>query len=78
MSVLGDLESMITFFSKSRVESYSSDNGWLDLLQPLLALKLGKAETYNCFYALINKYIPKWAGIYCIKIYEREMQIKKF
>ncbi|XP_052805288.1 TBC1 domain family member 23-like isoform X2 [Mya arenaria] len=59
VSVVADLESMITYFSKSRVESYSSDNGWLNILQPLLALKLGKSETYNCFYALINKYIAR-------------------
>lgn len=59
VSVVGDLESIVTFFSKSRVESYATDNGWLDVLQPLLALKIGKSELYNCFYALSNKYITR-------------------
>ncbi|WAR04936.1 TBC23-like protein [Mya arenaria] len=66
VSVVADLESMITYFSKSRVESYSSDNGWLNILQPLLALKLGKSETYNCFYALINKYIASTMTLSCV------------
>ncbi|XP_045207764.1 TBC1 domain family member 23-like [Mercenaria mercenaria] len=59
VSVVGDIESIITFFCKSRGETYRSDNGWLDILQPLLALKLSKAELYNCFYALTNKYITR-------------------
>ncbi|KAL4229019.1 hypothetical protein ACF0H5_012057 [Mactra antiquata] len=59
VSVVGDIESMITFFCKSRDETYTSNNGWLDLLQPLLALKLGKSELYNCFYSLNNKYITR-------------------
>ncbi|XP_052258806.1 TBC1 domain family member 23-like isoform X2 [Dreissena polymorpha] len=59
VSVVADLESMVTFFCKSRQEAYSSDNGWLDLMQPLLALKLNKSDIYNCFYALNNKYITR-------------------
>lgn len=59
VSVVGDIESIITFFCKSRGETYKSDNGWLDILQPLLALKLSKSELYNCFYALTNKYITR-------------------
>jgi len=34
-------------------------NGWLDILQPLMALKIGKSELYNCFYAINNKYITR-------------------
>ncbi len=35
------------------------NNGWLEILQPMLALKLSKSELYNCFYALVTKYIPR-------------------
>lgn len=64
VSVVGDLESIITYFSKTKGENYSSDNGWLDILQPLLALKMAKDELYNCFYALNNKYITRLVGSY--------------
>ena len=59
VSVIADLESIITFFCKSRQETYSSDNGWLDILQPLLSLNLGKSDLYNCFYSILNKYVPR-------------------
>ncbi|XP_021341052.1 TBC1 domain family member 23-like [Mizuhopecten yessoensis] len=59
VSIVSDLESIATFFSKSRNEKYTSDNGWLDILQPLLSQKLGRGEVYNCFYSLTNKYIPR-------------------
>ncbi|XP_061188960.1 TBC1 domain family member 23-like [Saccostrea echinata] len=59
VSVVSDLESIITFFSKSRNEKYISDNGWLEVIQPLLALKLTRSQLYNCFYSIINKFIPR-------------------
>ncbi|XP_041372559.1 TBC1 domain family member 23-like [Gigantopelta aegis] len=59
VSIVSDLESIITFYCKSRNEKYTSSSGWLDLLQPLLALKLSRSELYNCFYALVNRYIPR-------------------
>ncbi|ESP04792.1 hypothetical protein LOTGIDRAFT_229906 [Lottia gigantea] len=59
VSVVSDLESIITFYCKSRNVKYSTNNGWLDILQPLLSLKLSKAELYNCFYAIVAKYIPQ-------------------
>ena len=59
VSIVSDLESIITFFSKSRNEKYSTDNGWLEVIQPLLALKLTRTQLYNCFYSIVNKYIPR-------------------
>ena len=59
VSVVSDLESIITFFCKSRNEKYTSDNGWLEIIQPLLALKLSRAELYNCFYAIVNKFVTR-------------------
>ncbi|XP_048250832.1 TBC1 domain family member 23-like [Haliotis rufescens] len=59
VSIVSDLESIVTFYCKSRGETYTASNGWLETIQPLLALKLSRAELYNCFYAIQNKYIPR-------------------
>lgn len=59
LALVSDLETIITFYSKSRNESYSSECDWLGVIQPLLALKLSRAEIYNCFYAILNKFIPR-------------------
>ncbi|KAL5020397.1 hypothetical protein ScPMuIL_003289 [Solemya velum] len=58
VSVVSDLESIVTFFCKSKNEKYVSDNGWLEIIQPLFTLK-DKGEIYNCFYSLVNRYIPR-------------------
>ncbi|XP_064618289.1 TBC1 domain family member 23-like [Liolophura sinensis] len=62
VSIVSDLESIITFYCKSCSKEYRSSNGWLDILQPLLALKLSRAELYNCFYAMMTKYVPRDCG----------------
>ncbi|XP_074652451.1 TBC1 domain family member 23-like isoform X2 [Tubulanus polymorphus] len=59
VSIISDLESILTFYCKSRNEKYAQSNGWLDIIQPQLALKQNKAELYNMFYAIITKYMPK-------------------
>ncbi|XP_013107629.2 TBC1 domain family member 23, partial [Stomoxys calcitrans] len=59
VSVLSDLESILTFYCKNRNLQYESDNGWIELLLPLLALKLNRSETYNLFEAIRDTYIPK-------------------
>ena len=60
VSIVSDLETIVTFYCKSRGEQYSSTNGWMDILQPLLSVKMSCSELYNCFYALINKYVPRY------------------
>ncbi|RWS06238.1 TBC1 domain family member 23-like protein [Dinothrombium tinctorium] len=59
-SVIKDVESIISTFAKRKEVTYYSNNGWLELLQPLLALKLPRNDVYNCFEAILEKFIPKY------------------
>ncbi|XP_008553627.1 TBC1 domain family member 23 [Microplitis demolitor] len=59
VSVLSDLESIVTFYCKCRGKSYTSGNGWLELLGPLISLKLPRSATYNLFEAIRDVYIPR-------------------
>ncbi|XP_029647617.1 TBC1 domain family member 23 isoform X2 [Octopus sinensis] len=59
VSIVSDLESIFTFYSKSKNESYIPDNGWLEVIQPLLAMKYNRIELYNSFYTVVNRYLPK-------------------
>lgn len=63
VSVVSDLESILTFYCKNRSLAYESKNGWIELLLPLLSLKLERSHTYNLFEAIRDTYIPKG----CIK-----------
>lgn len=57
--LLLDIESVITFYCKSRNVKYSSSLSWTHLLKPLVCLQLPRSDLYNCFYAIMNKYIPR-------------------
>lgn len=59
LSVISDIESIITFYCKSKSINYTSKNGWIDILLPLLSLKLPRSDTYNLFEKILNRYIPK-------------------
>ena len=60
VSVVSDLESILTFYCKKRrIKLYESQNGWNELLLPLLALKLPRSDTFNLFEAIRDTYIPK-------------------
>lgn len=59
LSVISDIESIITFYCKSKSLSYSSNNGWIEILLPLLSLKLPRSDTYNLFEKILKLYIPK-------------------
>lgn len=63
VSVVSDLESILTFYCKNRSLAYESKNGWIELLLPLISLKLDRSHTYNLFEAIRDTYIPKG----CIK-----------
>lgn len=63
LSVISDIESIITFYCKSKCINYSTNNGWIELLLPLLSLKLPRSDTYNLFEKILKLYIPKG----CIK-----------
>lgn len=59
VSVESDLESILTFYCKTENLQYKKGNGWIEILLPLLALKLHRANTYNLFEAIKKKYIPR-------------------
>ncbi|XP_071454537.1 TBC1 domain family member 23 isoform X1 [Hetaerina americana] len=59
VSVISDLESILTFYCKSTKLKYERRNGWIEILLPLIALKLQRTETYNLFQAIINRFIPR-------------------
>ena len=56
---VSDMEQVITFYCKSRNVRYSSDCGWPELLLPMVALGFSRADLFNCFYAMLIKYIPR-------------------
>lgn len=59
VSVVSDLESILTFYCKSTEKQYKRGNGWIELLGPLIALKLPRSATYNLFESIIDIYIPR-------------------
>ena len=59
VSVISDLESILTYYCKSNNLKYTKDNGWIELLLPILALKNPKSDTYNIFEAIVKRFLPK-------------------
>ncbi|CAH0406933.1 unnamed protein product [Chilo suppressalis] len=59
LAVISDIESIITFYCKSKNIAYNSNNGWIEILLPLLSLKLPRSDTYNLFENIQKLYIPK-------------------
>jgi TBC1 domain family member 23 len=59
ISVMSDLESILTFYCKNRNLKYETNNGWIETLLPILSLKLKRTDTYNIFEAIRDTYIPK-------------------
>lgn len=59
LSVVSDLESILTFYCKSRNVKYDRNNGFLELLLPLLTLKVPLSITYNLFEAIRDTYVPQ-------------------
>jgi hypothetical protein len=55
LSVAGDIESVITTLSKNMESPYSSDNGWIQVIEVLMNLKLPKEETYSCLEVIFKK-----------------------
>lgn len=58
--VARDMEGLVTFYCKSRGGKYRTSSGLVELLSPFITLNLPLSEVYNCFYALISKYIPRY------------------
>nr|XP_023018235.1 TBC1 domain family member 23 isoform X2 [Leptinotarsa decemlineata] len=59
LSVTSDLESILTFYCKTRNIPYVRNNGWIELLAPILTLKSPRSTTYNLFEAVRDTYIPQ-------------------
>ncbi|XP_061634236.1 TBC1 domain family member 23 [Phyllopteryx taeniolatus] len=57
--MVSDVEAVVTFYCKSRNISFTSDLSWPHLLKPLLGLRLARRDLYNCFYAIMNKHVPR-------------------
>lgn len=64
--MVSDVESVITFYCKSRNIAFTPELSWPHLLKPLLGLGLPRSDLYNCFYAFMNKYIPRSANGFVI------------
>ncbi|XP_017775645.1 PREDICTED: TBC1 domain family member 23 [Nicrophorus vespilloides] len=58
-SIVSDLESILTFYCKSRSLQYERGNGWIELLLPIITLKVGKSTIYNLFEGIRDMYIPQ-------------------
>lgn len=61
--LVSDVESVITLYCKSRNVTFTPDYSWPHLLKPLLSLQLPRRDLYNCFYTIMNKYIPRYRSI---------------
>lgn len=59
VSVVSDIESILTYYCKCKNLKYDKTNGFIELLLPILALKTPKSKTYNIFEAIINQYLPR-------------------
>lgn len=62
VSVISDLESLLTFYCKTTGFQYETGNGWIEILLPLMSLKLPLEDTYNLFEAVRNLFIPRAYG----------------
>lgn len=59
VSILSDLESLVTHYCKTHHVNYEPNSGWLSILTPLVCLKLPKNELYSYFNAILDSYIPR-------------------
>ncbi|XP_077985076.1 TBC1 domain family member 23-like [Glandiceps talaboti] len=59
LSLASDLESVITYYCKCRDVTYCHGNGWLEIVGAFITLNLERSDLYNCFYALMSKFIPR-------------------
>lgn len=66
--LVGDVEAVITFYCKSRNVTFTAELSWPNLLKPLLGLQLARSDLYNCFYAIMNKYIPRYVRCYHFRL----------
>nr|CAB3266834.1 TBC1 domain family member 23-like [Phallusia mammillata] len=56
---ISDAVAVITFYCKCRALKFTKGNGFVRVLKPLLALGFNRADLYNCFYAMMSRYVPR-------------------
>jgi hypothetical protein len=59
VSITSDLESVLTGYCKSTGIHYEVGCGWLEVLQPLVTLKVSAGQLYQCFRAVMRDYVPR-------------------
>ncbi len=59
MSIVSDLESVLTGYCKSTGIPYETGCGWLEVLQPLVTLKVSAGQLYQCFRSILKDYVPR-------------------
>ncbi|OTF76043.1 TBC1 domain family member 23-like protein [Euroglyphus maynei] len=60
LSILSDIESIITNFSRLNHCPYFSKNGWIDLLETLIHLNIKRDELFKIFESIQLRYITKY------------------
>lgn len=60
LSIISDLESIITNFSRLNNSPYRKDNGWLELLGTLIHLNERRDELFKVFETIELRYIPRY------------------
>jgi hypothetical protein len=53
------MELVLSYYCKTRNIRYSPEQGWTELLLVLASLQMSRADLFNCFYAMLAKYIPR-------------------
>jgi hypothetical protein len=53
------METVITFYLKSKNTKYPGDTGYAEVVVPLINSGMSKGDIYNSFYAILNRYIPR-------------------
>ena len=56
-----DMELVVSYYCKTRNLRYSPGQGWAEILLVLASLEMSRADLFNCFYAMLAKYIPRYA-----------------
>ncbi|XP_054169013.1 TBC1 domain family member 23-like [Oppia nitens] len=60
MAICSDIETIVTNFAKLNDMDYRTENGWLEVLEPLLTLKLKREDLFKVFESIQLKFIPKY------------------
>ncbi|XP_034938991.1 TBC1 domain family member 23-like [Chelonus insularis] len=57
-SITSAMRTIITFYSKTTMQPFEKNNGWIELLLPLIQMKHPLSVVYNLFEAIQERHIP--------------------